>query len=286
MKAFGLITLFILSLLVMTTEATTGQEVVDYAKQFLGISYVFGGNTPEEGFDCSGLTKYVYAHFGYDIPRLAEDQAYTGNAVSRENVQLGDLVCYSGHVSIYVGDGQVIHAPQPGEVVKISIIDMMPIIAIRRVLGSSGTNPVNPVNPDPIVTTTKKWLPEVTGYSTMDASNGYAGIMGYSVTGLRVSGGKPYRVHILGGDWLSSVDGNDQGNYDNGYAGTLKGSVIDAIAVSGGVKYAAHIKGGQWLPAVDGYDISEPSNGYAGVIGRPIDAIMIDGRTYATSYNV
>jgi len=282
MKFFGLITLFVLSLLVITAEATTGQDVVEYAKQFLGISYVWGGNTPEEGFDCSGLTKYVYAHFGYNIPRLAEEQAYYGTGVSRSNIQLGDLVCYEGHVSIYVGDNSVIHAPQPGEVVKISNIDMMTVIAIRRVLGTSGGGG-EVVNPP--VNTTKKWLPTVNGYSKMDANNGYAGIMGYSITGLRVSGGSDYRVHTLGGRWLPPVNGNDPDDFDNGYAGTSKGDVIDAVAISGVREYAVHIQGGQWLPAVTGYDINESNNGYAGVIGRPIDAIMIDGRTYATSYN-
>jgi len=132
---------------------------------------------------------------------------------------------------------------------------------------------------------TKKWLPIVNGYNKNDAINGYAGLMGKAITGLRVSGGKPYRVHIKGGNWLPEVTGNNKNDFDNGYAGTKKGNVIDAVAISGGVDYAVHIKGGQWLPVVNGYDISESSNGYAGIIGKAIDAIMINKRTYATSYN-
>jgi len=131
----------------------------------------------------------------------------------------------------------------------------------------------------------KKWLPAVNGYNKNNDENGYAGIMGRAITGLRVSGKKEYRVHIKGGNWLPPVTGNDPDEFNNGYAGTKKGDVIDAVAISGGVQYAAHLKGGLWLPVVTGYDINNDRYGYAGVIGKPIDAIMINGRTYATSYN-
>ena len=131
----------------------------------------------------------------------------------------------------------------------------------------------------------KIWLPQVNGYNKNDAKNGYAGILGKVITGLRVSGGKSYRVHIRGGKWLPAVNGNNINDGKNGYAGTINGDVIDAVSVSGGIQYAAHIKGGNWLPVVTGYNINDSNNGYAGIIGRPIDAIMIKGRTYATSYN-
>ena len=131
----------------------------------------------------------------------------------------------------------------------------------------------------------KIWLPQVNGYNKNDANNGYAGILGKAITGLRVSGGKAYRVHIKGGKWLPSVSGNNANDGNNGYAGTIKGDDIDAVAISGGIKYAVHIKGGSWLPAVTGYNINDGNNGYAGIIGKTIDAIMINGRTYATSYN-
>ena len=131
----------------------------------------------------------------------------------------------------------------------------------------------------------KKWLPQVTGYSRYDDNNGYAGVFGKSITGLRVSGGKGYRVHIKGGKWLPAVTGNNANDGNNGYAGTLNGDAIDAVAISGGIQYAVHVQGGQWLPAVSGYNINDDNNGYAGILGKSIDAIMIKGRTYATSYN-
>ncbi len=132
---------------------------------------------------------------------------------------------------------------------------------------------------------TKTWLPQVNGYNKNDANNGYAGILGKAITGLRVSGGKDYRVHIKGGKWLSPVNGNNANDGNNGYAGTLKGNDIDAVAISGGIDYAVHVKGGSWLSAVKGYNINDSKNGYAGIIGKTIDGIMIKGRTYATSYN-
>ena len=131
----------------------------------------------------------------------------------------------------------------------------------------------------------KKWLPEVSGYNKNDDDNGYAGIMGKAITSLRVSGGKQYRVHVKGGNWLPAVTGNNKNDDNNGYAGTSKGSAIDAVAISGNINYAVHIKGGNWLPAVNGYNINDSNNGYAGIIGKTIDAIMIKGRKYATSYN-
>ena len=138
--------------------------------------------------------------------------------------------------------------------------------------------------PKPTPKNKRIWLPQVSGYNKNDGRRGYAGIFGRSITGLRVSGGKPYRVHIKGGGWLSSVTGNNQNNLFNGFAGNAAGSAIDAVAISGGIDYAVHIKGGKWLPAVRGYNIKDSRNGYAGIIGREIDAITIKGRTYATCY--
>lgn len=90
--------------------SVTGQQIVDFAMQFRGTPYLYGGESPATGFDCSGFTKYVYAHFGYNIPRNSGAQATAGRAVSKNNLQPGDLVCYSGHVAIYIGNNQVIHS--------------------------------------------------------------------------------------------------------------------------------------------------------------------------------
>ena len=102
---------------VTAASASLGVQVVEYAKQFLGRPYVWGGNGPNS-FDCSGFTKYVYAHFGYTLNRTASAQLSNGVSVSRSELQPGDLVFfYNGrvstpvsHVGIYVGDGQFIHA--------------------------------------------------------------------------------------------------------------------------------------------------------------------------------
>jgi len=95
--------------------------VVGYAMQFLGRPYVWGGASPA-GFDCSGFTMYVYAHFGVSLPHNAAAQYGYGSAVPSGDLQPGDLVFFDGlgHVGLYIGGGQFIHAPHTGDVVKIS----------------------------------------------------------------------------------------------------------------------------------------------------------------------
>lgn len=104
--------------------ATTGQDIVNYAKQFQGVPYVWGGTSPS-GFDCSGFVQYVYRNAaGINLPRVDTAQIKAGTPVSRNNLQPGDLISpHPGHIGIYIGGGNVIHSPQTGDVVKISTIE-------------------------------------------------------------------------------------------------------------------------------------------------------------------
>nr|WP_159036289.1 NlpC/P60 family protein [Clostridium botulinum] len=103
--------------------AATGQDIVNYAKKFIGTPYVWGGTTPS-GFDCSGFVQYVYRNVaGVELPRDTYGQVNAGTRVSQSQLQPGDLVFTSAHhVGIYVGNGQMIHSPQTGDVIKISSI--------------------------------------------------------------------------------------------------------------------------------------------------------------------
>lgn len=98
-------------------KKTQSSQIVDYAKQFLGTSYVSGGKTPESGFDCSGFTKYVFSNFGYSLGNTAASQNNLGKEVSRDSMKPGDLILFYdegkskiGHTGIYVGDGNFVHA--------------------------------------------------------------------------------------------------------------------------------------------------------------------------------
>lgn len=113
-------------------DGSTASQLVSLAYSFLGIPYVYGGSTPS-GFDCSGLTQYIHRQVGISIPRSSGAQAYSGyNVGSLANALPGDIICYPGHVSIYIGNGQAIHAPYEGQVVKIAPANMMTVIAVRR----------------------------------------------------------------------------------------------------------------------------------------------------------
>lgn len=117
----------------------SSNSIVAYATNFLGVKYTWGGNYPETGFDCSGFVKYVYAHFGIQLPRVAAAQATVGTTVSKSQLQPGDLVFfaynsgYIHHVGIYVGNGCYIHAPRTGDVVKISPLTRSDFVYGKRI---------------------------------------------------------------------------------------------------------------------------------------------------------
>lgn len=110
-------------------STTTGLQVVEYGKSFLGAPYVYGGNGPD-CFDCSGFTKYVYSHFGYSINRTASNQMKNGVAVSSDQLQAGDLIFFrnpgdnkpASHVGIYIADGKFVHASSDRYVVEIDTL--------------------------------------------------------------------------------------------------------------------------------------------------------------------
>ena len=112
-----------------------------------------------------------------------------------------------------------------------------------------------------------KWLPAVSGYSESDSDNGYAGILGRGIVGIKINCGLTYRIHYLGkSTWESASTGQTGNLLDK----------IDGITISGGKSYRVYSKG-KWLPAVTGYNINDDDYGYAGVLGNEISGLMING---------
>ena len=117
------------------STGVSGSSVVNYAMNFVGNPYVWGGKDPNTGADCSGFTSYVYAHFGINIPSYSYSQRSVGKEVSYANAQVGDLICYAGHVAIYMGNGQIVHAKGTAYgIVAYDNATYRPIITVRRVL--------------------------------------------------------------------------------------------------------------------------------------------------------
>ncbi|WP_077609442.1 C40 family peptidase [Clostridium sp. Marseille-P2415] len=118
-----------------TSPAGTGEQVAAYARQFIGNPYAYGGTSLTEGADCSGFVMSVYQQFGINLPRTSEEQGKAGtDAGGLEYAQPGDLISYIGHIGIYAGQNQVIHASGPEDGIKVSKVDFMPILSVRRIL--------------------------------------------------------------------------------------------------------------------------------------------------------
>lgn len=110
-----------------------GEEIVDYAKRFIGNPYVYGGTSLTRGTDCSGFVMGVYKHFGVSLPRTSYSMRKVGRAVSYSDIQPGDIVCYSGHVGIYAGNGQIVNAINEQKGINFSSATYKKIITIRRI---------------------------------------------------------------------------------------------------------------------------------------------------------
>ena len=114
--------------------APFGNRVVSYARHFLGIPYSWGGSSPRGGFDCSGLVRFVYSHFGIGLPHSSWADLAHGRRVSRGSLRPGDLVFFYGasHVGIYAGDGHFIDAPHTGARVRVSTMHEYAYYGARR----------------------------------------------------------------------------------------------------------------------------------------------------------
>lgn len=111
-----------------------GSAVVDYARQFIGNPYVYGGASLTGGTDCSGFTMSVYAHFGYSLPHNSYAQLNCGKAVSYGEAQPGDLIIYPNHVALYAGGGMIIHASSPRTGITTGSATYRTILGVRRII--------------------------------------------------------------------------------------------------------------------------------------------------------
>lgn len=123
------------------TEARPAHPLVRAASAYIGVPYLWGGNDPAHGLDCSGLIQRAFADLGIEVPRVSADQARAGVAVdTMAEARPGDLVYWAGeggrpnHIGIYLGDGKMLHAPRTGELVQVSDVRSRPPDAIRRIV--------------------------------------------------------------------------------------------------------------------------------------------------------
>lgn len=114
---------------------SSGADIARYACQFVGNPYVAGGTSLVNGADCSGFVMAVYQQYGYKLPRNSTAMRSAGREVSFDQAQAGDIVCYAGHVAIYLGDGRIVHASTERTGIKYGYVNYRPILTIRRIVG-------------------------------------------------------------------------------------------------------------------------------------------------------
>lgn len=111
-----------------------GKQIAIYACGFVGNPYVWGGTSLTNGTDCSGFTQAVYKAYGYNIPRTSYSQRSAGKEVSYADAQPGDLICYAGHVAMYIGNGKIVHAKSTATGIRIDYATYKQIICVRRIV--------------------------------------------------------------------------------------------------------------------------------------------------------
>ena len=119
---------------VSAQPASNGQAIVDYACQFIGNPYVWGGTSLTDGADCSGFVQSVFAHFGIALPRTTWDMENAGTAVSYDQAVAGDIILYNGHVGIYMGNGQIVNAINSAKGIGILPATYTNIVTVRRLI--------------------------------------------------------------------------------------------------------------------------------------------------------
>lgn len=111
-----------------------GREIASFACRYVGNPYVAGGTSLTDGCDCSGFTTAVFKNFGINLPRTSTSQRGVGRGVTYAEAQPGDIICYAGHVAIYIGNGQIVHASTPSSGIKYGSALYKPILSVRRVV--------------------------------------------------------------------------------------------------------------------------------------------------------
>lgn len=117
-----------------STGSQLGKEIAAYGCQFIGNPYVSGGTSLTNGCDCSGFTLAIYQNYGYSLPRSSTAQRNAGVGVTYAEAQPGDIICYAGHVALYIGNGQIVHASTPSSGIKIGNATYREILAVRRII--------------------------------------------------------------------------------------------------------------------------------------------------------